>query len=209
MTVVFDLLPAAIAAGAASAGAGAAAAGAGAGIVGGAAAAGAGTAISAGAVAGGAAAAGGILGTGIAVGDILAGASAIGTVLTTVGEGAAARERAKTEAAFLRTQAEQEVAAGAEAARRAAREYREISAAQDVVFLANGLDIGVGTPVNVKEATRREADRNLDIMRTNVTNRAAARRLRSRGLLSEGRAALASSVARSVPTLSRTYEVLG
>ena len=46
-------------------------------------------------------------------------------------------------------------------------------------------------------------------MRTNVVNRAAARRLRSRGLLSEGRAALAASVARSVPTLTRAYEVLG
>ncbi len=186
MTILFDVLPAALAATAATAAAGAATAGA---------AAVGGTAITS-ALVGGAAAAGGVFGSGISIGSILAGGLTIASIFGAISEGAAQSERLKTQAIQSSAQAEEEEARGAEEARRTARNVAEIRGAQDAVFLANGLDIGIGTPINIAAATRREADRQLSTGRRNARNRATARRLRTRALNSEANAAFSGGILR-------------
>lgn len=113
-----------------------------------------------------------------------------GSALAAIGQGFAARSQAKTQAAFARAQSEQELARGAAERRDLAREYAELSADQRVAQLANGLAPDIGTPANVARATAQTANRNLDVSRRNAANRSAMQRVRSRGLLAEGRAAL-------------------
>lgn len=117
-------------------------------------------------------------------------AFSIGSALASIGQGVAANQRAKTEAAFARTEAEQELQKGAEQARDLAKEHAALRSEQDVIQLANGLDIGVGTPVNIARSTQNIAQRNLSKTRENARNRFRTARLRSRGLLSEGRSSL-------------------
>jgi len=124
-------------------------------------------------------------------------ALSVGSALMAVGQGIAANNQAKTEAAFANTQADQEVAAGAARARDLSREYAELRSEQSVIQLANGLDIGIGTPMNVADATRRTADRNLSTTRQNAQYRAASARLRGRGLLAEGRASMVNATVRA------------
>ena len=133
----------------------------------------------------------------------------VGSALAAVGQGIAANRMAKTEAAFANAQAEQEAAQGAAARRDLAREYSELRSEQDAIMLANGLDIGVGTPVNVAEATRATAERNLDTSRRNTEYRVAAQRLRGRGLLAEGRASLLNAGVRAGTIMLDNYQLTG
>lgn len=134
--------------------------------------------------AGTAIAAAGITATGLST------AFSIGSALMSIGQGIAANNQKKTEAAWARTEAEQELEKGAEQARDLSKEYAALRSEQDVIQLANGLDIGVGTPVNIAKSTARIAQRNLSKTRENARNRYRMARLRSRGLLAEGRASL-------------------
>jgi len=121
----------------------------------------------------------------------------VGSALSAIGQGFAARDRARTEAAFARTEAAQEEARGASEARDLAREYAELRSEQETIQAANNIDIGIGTPINVRDATQRQADRNVSITRENARNRARMSRMRSRGLMSEGRSAVMSGFARA------------
>jgi hypothetical protein len=138
----------------------------------------------------------GVLGTGLSISTISTVLSA-GSALAAIGQGFAANNQAKTQAAFAKTEASQNEAAGAQQASDLAREYAALRSEQSVIQLANGLDIGVGTPVNVAEATSRQADRNLSVTRENTRNRSRMSRLRGRGLLSEGKAALVGGFGRA------------
>lgn len=132
-----------------------------------------------------------------------------GSALAAIGQGVAASRAAKDQAAFARSQAIQEEAQGAARARDLAREYAELTGEQKVIQLANGLDIGVGTPVNVAESTRRLAERNLDVTRQNADNRAAMSRLRARGLMSEARSSMLRGFGRAAQIGVDAYQLTG
>lgn len=132
-----------------------------------------------------------------------------GSALAAIGQGFAASKRLKQEAAFARAQAEQEEAVGAAKARDLAREYAELTGEQKVIQLANGLDIGVGTPVNVAESTKRLAERNLDTTRQTATNRAAMSRLRARGLMSEAKSSILAGFGSAAQIGLKSYQLTG
>jgi len=161
-----------------------------------------------GTAAAGATAAGGAAAAGSSIATISQVLSA-GSALAAIGQGFAANAQAKTEAAFARAEAVQEEAAGAARARDLAREYAELRSEQSVIQLGNGLDIGVGTPVNVAEATRNQAERNLSVTRENTRNRARMARLRGRGLLSEGRASLLGGFGKAAGIGLDAYQLTG
>lgn len=117
-----------------------------------------------------------------------------GSALAALGQGFAASAQLKTQAAFAQAEAEQETAAGAAQARDLAREYADLRSEQTVIQLANGLNIGVGTPVNVAESTQRLADQNIETTRANARNRSNLARLRARGLMSEARSAIIGGI---------------
>lgn len=133
----------------------------------------------------------------------------IGSALAAIGQGFAAASKAKAEAAFARTEAVQEEAAGAAKAADLAREYAQLTGEQQVIQLANGLDIGVGTPVSVKESTARTAERNLDVTRKNAANRAAMSRIRARGLMTEARASMLSGFGTALNTGLSAIQLTG
>lgn len=133
----------------------------------------------------------------------------IGSALSSVGQGFAQRARLKTEAEFGKAEAAQELAAGASEARSFAREYAELTSDQTVAQLANGLDIGVGAPVSLRESTARQADRNISVARSNARNRSAMARLRSRGLLSEARQAMMGGLRQAGGTILDSYQLTG
>ena len=120
-------------------------------------------------------------------------ALSIGGALASISQGAAKSRRLKQEASFAEVEATEETRAGATKAANLAREYADLRSEQTVIQLANGLNIGVGTPVSIANATQRQADRNTSITRENAQNRSKMARLRSRGLLSEARGALSGS----------------
>lgn len=124
----------------------------------------------------------------------------IGSALASIGQGFAANKKAKTAAAWARTEGEQELEKGAEQARDLSREYAALRSEQDVIQLSNGLDIGVGTPVNIAAATQKQATRNLATTRKTARQRNQMARVRSRGLLSEGRAALLGGFGQALDT---------
>lgn len=132
-----------------------------------------------------------------------------GSALAAIGQGMAASRAAKDQAAFARAQAAQEQAQGAAQARDLAREYAELTGEQKVIQLANGLDIGVGTPVNVAESTKRLAERNLNVTRQNADNRAAMSRLRARGLMSEARSSMLAGFGNAVNIGLDAYQLTG
>ncbi len=132
-----------------------------------------------------------------------------GSALAAIGQGVAAKNQARAEAAFAKAQAVQEEAQGAARARDLAREYAALTGEQKVIQLANGLDIGVGTPVNVAESTQRLAQRNLDVTRQTASNRAAMSRLRARGLMSEGRASMLRGFGRAAQIGVDAYQLTG
>lgn len=132
-----------------------------------------------------------------------------GSALAAIGQGVAASRAAKDQAAFARAQGLQEQAQGAAQARDLAREYAELTGEQKVIQLANGLDIGVGTPVNVAESTKRLAERNLDVTRSNADNRAAMSRLRARGLMSEARSSMLGGFGRAAQIGVDAYQLTG
>jgi len=138
-------------------------------------------------------------GAGAAAGGLtgLSQALSIGSVLASIGQGVATSKRLKREAGFARIEASEEIRAGASRAADLAREYASLRSEQTVIQLANGLDIGVGTPVSIARATERHARRNLSVTRENARNRSRMARLRSRGLLAESRAALAGGFVRA------------
>ena len=157
-------------------------------------------------------AAAGTAATATAAGTSLATISKVlsaGSALASIGQGFAAHAKAKTDAAFAQAEAAQEEAAGAARARDLAREYAELRSEQSVIQLGNGLDIGVGTPVNVAEATRNQAERNLSVTRENARNRARMSRLRARGLLSEGRASLLRGFGKAAGIGLDAYKLTG
>lgn len=137
--------------------------------------------------AGGATAAAGAAGSAIVA---LSQGLSVLSALSAIGQGISTKRRLETEAAFARAQAVQEEAKGAAEARDLAREYAELTGEQKVIQLANGLDVGVGTPVSVRESTKALNERNLDVTRQTASNRAAMQRLRARGLMSEAKASL-------------------
>lgn len=132
-----------------------------------------------------------------------------GSALAAIGQGIAASGRMRDEAAFARAQAVQEEAQGAAKARDLAREYAELTGEQRVIQLANGLDIGVGTPVNIAESTKRLAERNLDVTRQTADNRAAMARLRARGLMSEARSSMLAGFGRAAQIGLDSYRLTG
>lgn len=132
-----------------------------------------------------------------------------GSALAAIGQGVAARRQAGVEAAFANAQAAQEEAQGAAQARDLAREYRDLAAEQSVVQLANGLDIGVGTPVSISRSTTQLAERNLDVTRATGRNRAAMSRLRGRGLLAEGRSAMLAGFGNAAKIGADAYQLTG
>lgn len=132
-----------------------------------------------------------------------------GSALAAIGQGVVASRAAKDQAAFARAQAVQEQAQGAAQARDLAREYAELTGEQKVIQLANGLDIGVGTPVNVAESTKRLAERNLDVTRQSADNRAAMSRLRARGLMSEARSSMLAGFGRAAQIGVDAYQLTG
>lgn len=132
-----------------------------------------------------------------------------GSALASIGQGIAASNTAKANAAIASAQADQEEAAGASKARDLAREYRELTSEQRVIQLANGLDIGVGTPVSVRESSKRMAERNISTTRENAGNRAAISRLRSRGLMSEARASMMGGFGRAATIGLDSYQLTG
>ena len=132
-----------------------------------------------------------------------------GSALAAIGQGFAARGAARDQAAFARAEEAQVKAAGAAEARDLAREYESLRSEQQVIQLANGLDIGTGTPADIGAATQRQADRNLDMTRQNASNRASMSRLRSRGLLSEGRSSLMAGFGSAAQTGLSAYQLTG
>jgi hypothetical protein len=130
-----------------------------------------------------------------------------GSALVAIGQGFAARADAKTQAAFAMAEGEQEKAAGASKARDLAKEFASLKSEQEVVQLANGLDLGTGTPQNIGQATQKVADRNIEQTRKNADYRAASARLRARGLLSEGRAALFGGFTKAAGTMIDSYQL--
>lgn len=133
----------------------------------------------------------------------------VGSALASIGGGIAANNRAKTEAAWARTEEEQEMEKGAEQARDLSREYAALRSEQDVIQLANGLDIGVGTPVNIAQATQRQATRNLETTRKTARQRSRMARVRSRGLLAEGRASLLGGIGGALATGLNATQLTG
>lgn len=132
-----------------------------------------------------------------------------GSALAAIGQGVAARNRLAAEAEFAKAQEVQEKAEGAAQARDLAREYNELTGEQRVIQLANGLDIGVGTPVSVADSTKRFAERNLSVTRANADNRSAMARLRSRGLMSEARSAMMSGFGRAAQIGVDAFQLTG
>lgn len=159
----------------------------------------------AGAASGAAAGAGAAAGTATTISQVLS----VGSALAAIGQGVAASRAAKDQAAFAEAQAVQEQAQGAAQARDLAREYAELTGEQKVIQLANGLDIGIGTPVNVAQSTQRQAERNLDTTRQNARNRASISRLRSRGLMSEARSSLVSGFGRAGQIGADAFQLTG
>jgi hypothetical protein len=140
-----------------------------------------------------------VMGIGTAIGSagILSTVStvlSIGSALSAIGAGRATQNRKNEEAAHADLEAEEIKLAGGEARRDLSLEYEKLRAEQTSVQLANGLDLGVGTPVNIGQATKREATRRQDITRENVNRRTRMARLRSRGLVSEGKTAFTSGL---------------
>jgi hypothetical protein len=136
-------------------------------------------------------------------------ALSVGSALASIGQGIMTRNRLQTEAIFAKTEAAQEQAAGANRERDLAKEYAALRSEQQVVQLANGLDIGTGTPVSIADATRREADRNLSLNRSNTANRVSMARLRSRGLMSDANAALIGGVVGAAETGLNAFQLTG
>jgi hypothetical protein len=132
-----------------------------------------------------------------------------GSALAAIGQGFMANAQAKTQAAFAEAEADQELAAGAVKARDLSKEYAELRSEQEVIQLANGLDLGTGTPGNVGQATQKVADRNLEITRKNASYRASSARLRARGLMQEGRAALFGGFQRAASIGLDSYQLTG
>jgi len=145
-----------------------------------------GAAAGAGATAGAAAGAAGLAGGISTISQILS----AGSALAAIGQGFAASNRLKGEAALANAEATQEEAAGAARARDLAREYAELRSEQGVIQAANGLNTDIGTPENVARSTAKMAERNLSVTRSNTRNRTRIARLRARGLNSEAGAAL-------------------
>lgn len=149
---------------------------------------------------------------GLGMGSVLSavsGALSIGMALSSINQGKAAESRLMAESAGAMAAAEQEEAAGAARARDLSREYAELTGEQAVVQLANGLDIGVGTPVSVRQSTKRLNEQNLDVTRRTASNRAAMQRLRSRGLMSEAKASLAGGYGRAAGVAVDAIQLLG
>lgn len=132
-----------------------------------------------------------------------------GSALAAIGQGFAAKQSLEDQAAFAEAEAEQEEALGASKARDLAREYAELTGEQKVIQLANGLDIGVGTPVSVSESTKRFAQRNIDTTRKNADNRAAMARLRSRGLMTEAKNSLLAGFGSAGTIGADAYQLTG
>lgn len=132
-----------------------------------------------------------------------------GSALAAIGQGFAAKSAAEDQAAFAFAQAEQEKAVGAAKARDLAREYAELRGEQQVIQLANGLDIGIGTPVSVAESTKKLAERNMDITRKTADNRAAMARLRGRGLMSEAKASMLAGFGKAASIGVDAYQLTG
>jgi hypothetical protein len=124
-------------------------------------------------------------------------ALSVASGLAAIGSGIAAMRRARTEAQFAEAQAAQEEANAASRAADIAREHEALRSEQTVIQLANGLDIGVGTPANVGESAKRAAERKISVTRENARNRSRLTRLRSRGLLAEGRASMLAGFGRA------------
>lgn len=132
-----------------------------------------------------------------------------GSALAAIGQGFMAKRDAEVQAKFAVAEAEQELAAGAVKSRDLSKEYAELRSEQEVIQLANGLDLGTGTPGNIAEATTKVADRNLEITRKNASYRSAGARLRSRGLMAEGRAAVFGGFQRAAGIGMDAFQLTG
>jgi hypothetical protein len=86
-------------------------------------------------------------------------------------------------------EAQQEIIRGKQEGNQLRERLLAAAAAQNAIFGASGLDMGSGTPADIAAETSAEADRELDVIRTNADIRAGSARGRA------GQAGLAATAA--------------
>jgi hypothetical protein len=110
-------------------------------------------------------------------------ALSIGSAISSIAAGNAAATATQEQARQVRVQDAQSRAQGAQRRATIAEEYADLVSEQTAVQLANGLNPNVGTPKNVRNATREFAERNLATSRENTLNRSRVARLQQRSLM--------------------------
>jgi len=133
----------------------------------------------------------------------------VGSALSSIGQGIAASNSLKMQSQEAALNSELNRKAGAQKSLDLAREYKKLQSEAVVTQLANGLDVGVGTAVDIRAATSREASRRLDISRQNARGRVRMARLRSRGLLSEANAAFTGGIVNAGGKLLDNQQLVG
>lgn len=132
-----------------------------------------------------------------------------GMALSSIAQGNIQSAALKEQAAWSRANERQEAASGAQERADLAKEYEGLVAEQSVVAAANGLQLGVGTPANVRQATRDEADRRFKISSDNTRARVANARLRTRGLGSQAARAKFSGYADAIGIGLNQFQLVG
>lgn len=133
----------------------------------------------------------------------------IGSALSSIAQGFAQSRALKEEAAFERAAAEKELARGASEGRSLSEEYLQLRGEQRVAQLASGLDIASGTAAAVGEREGRKADVNLETIYQNARDRAAVRRARARGLMSQAKGAMLGGIVGAGGTILDSYQLTG
>lgn len=154
-----------------------------------------------GAAAGGAAAAGGIS----TLSTVLSTGSALMSIMGGIQQSKALKEAGHE----ANVQAEQTLAQGSQKRASLAEDYKRMSADQAAIQIANGLNPGVGTPASIAKATTEVAERNLSITRENTQNRYRMQRAKSRGLMSNARAAMLGGFIDAGTTMAGAYQRTG
>ncbi len=77
------------------------------------------------------------------------------------------------------------------------------------MIAASGLQVGVGTSAAIQRSTAAVMDRNLAMTRANGGRTAAMSRMRSRGLLAQGRQAATQGVVEAGSTMLNSYTQTG
>lgn len=133
---------------------------------------------------------------GFAGGHVISGAMSIGAGFSRASD-------YKVAAAQEELAGERELRAGAQRVEAANAEFADVVAAQEVIFLANGVETGVGTPAAVRSASARRLDRAVGIIRSNAEASASARRFSARRLRSKARSAQLSGILEGVSSFAQ------